>query len=78
MQDHAAYPCGQIGETGDRDEAVQKALAFAKADGETLVIVTADHAHSSQINPTETAAPGLTQLLTTMDGAPLAISYGNS
>ncbi|HGM4481360.1 TPA: alkaline phosphatase [Pseudomonas aeruginosa] len=77
-QDHAANPCGQIGETVDLDEAVQKALAFAKADGETLVIVTADHAHSSQIIPPETAAPGLTQLLTTKDGAPLAISYGNS
>ena len=64
-QDHAANPCGQIGETVDLDEAVQKALAFAKADGETLVIVTADHAHSSQIIPPETAAPGLTQLLTT-------------
>ncbi|HGP0062694.1 alkaline phosphatase [Pseudomonas aeruginosa] len=77
-QDHAANPCGQIGETVDLDEAVQKALAFAKADGETLVIVTADHAHSSQIIPPEAAAPGLTQLLTTKDGAPLAISYGNS
>ncbi|PBX80683.1 alkaline phosphatase, partial [Pseudomonas aeruginosa] len=42
-------------ETVDLDEAVQKALAFAKADGETLVIVTADHAHSSQIIPPETA-----------------------
>lgn len=50
-QDHAANPCGQIGETVDLGEAVQKALAFAKADGETLVIVTADHAHSSQIGP---------------------------
>ncbi|TQF66384.1 alkaline phosphatase [Rhodococcus spelaei] len=48
-QDHAANPCGQIGETVDLDEAVQKALAFAKADGQTLVVVTADHAHSSQI-----------------------------
>lgn len=77
-QDHAANPCGQIGETVDLDEAVQKALAFAKADGHTLVIVTADHAHSSQIVAPDSAAPGLTQLLTTKDGAPMAISYGNS
>ncbi len=48
-QDHAANPCGQIGETVDLDEAVQKALEFAEADGETLVLVTADHAHTSQI-----------------------------
>lgn len=77
-QDHAANPCGQIGETVDLDEAVQKALAFAKADGNTLVIVTADHAHSSQIVAPETSAPGLSQMLTTKDGAPMAISYGNS
>ncbi|MBM7060591.1 alkaline phosphatase [Pseudomonas sp. UL073] len=77
-QDHAANPCGQIGETVDLDEAVQKALAFAKADGHTLVIVTADHAHTSQIVAPETSAPGLTQLLTTKDGAPMAVSYGTS
>jgi alkaline phosphatase len=77
-QDHAANPCGQIGETVDLDEAVQKALEFAKKDGNTLVIVTADHAHASQIIPPETKAPGLTQALTTKDGAVMAISYGNS
>ncbi len=34
-QDHAANPCGQIGETVDLDEAVQKALEFARKDGNT-------------------------------------------
>lgn len=77
-QDHAANPCGQFGETVDLDEAVQKALEFARADGNTLVIVTADHAHSSQIIATDAKAPGLTQMLTTKDGAPMTISYGNS
>ncbi|ASM11213.1 alkaline phosphatase [Serratia marcescens] len=77
-QDHAANPCGQIGETVDLDEAVQKALAFARADGNTLVIVTADHAHSSQIVSADAKAPGLTQKLTTKDGAPMTLSYGNS
>ena len=77
-QDHAANPCGQFGETVDLDEAVQKALDFARKDGNTLVIVTADHAHSSQIIAPESKAPGLTQALTTKDGAIMAISYGNS
>ncbi|CNB55176.1 alkaline phosphatase [Yersinia similis] len=77
-QDHSANPCGQFGETVDLDEAVQKALEFARADGNTLVIVTADHAHSSQIIEPEAKAPGLTQALTTKDGAIMAISYGNS
>ncbi|HEY0210506.1 alkaline phosphatase [Acerihabitans sp.] len=77
-QDHAANPCGQFGETVDLDEAVQKALEFARADGNTLVVVTADHAHSSQIIEADAKAPGLTQALTTKDGAVMAISYGNS
>lgn len=77
-QDHAANPCGQIGETVDLDEAVQKALAFARQDGNTLVIVTADHAHSSQIVAPDTKAPGLTQALNTKDGSVMVLSYGNS
>ncbi|AHF75669.1 Alkaline phosphatase [Sodalis praecaptivus] len=77
-QDHAANPCGQFGETVDLDEAVQQALAFARADGNTLVVVTADHAHSSQIIEADAKAPGLTQALITKDGAVMAISYGNS
>jgi len=77
-QDHAANPCGQIGETVDLDEAVQKALAFAREDGNTLVVVTADHAHSSQIVAPDTKAPGLTQALKTKDGSVMVISYGNS
>lgn len=48
-RDHAADPCGQIGETVDLDAAVRKALDFARKDGNTLVILTADHGHSSQI-----------------------------
>jgi len=77
-QDHAANPCGQIGETVDLDEAVQKALEFARKDGNTLVVVTADHAHSSQVVAPDTKAPGLTQALNTKDGAVMVISYGNS
>lgn len=77
-EDHAANGCGQIGETVDLDEAVQVGLAFAKKHGDTLVIVTADHAHSSQIIPNDSSAPGLTQTLVTKDGSPMTISYGNS
>jgi alkaline phosphatase len=77
-ESHAANPCGQIGETVDLDEAVQAALAFAKKDGHTLVIVTADHAHAGQIVYADAKAPGLTQALLTRDGAVMAVSYGNS
>lgn len=77
-QSHAANPCGQIGETVDLDEAVQVALEFARKDGHTLVIVTADHAHAGQIIYEDEKAPGLTQALTTRDGTVMTVSYGNS
>ncbi|PXA96604.1 alkaline phosphatase [Nostoc sp. 3335mG] len=77
-QDHAANPCGQIGETVDLDEAVQVALEFARKDGHTLVIVTADHAHSSQIVGNGTRAPGLTAAVTTLEGGVMTISYGTA
>lgn len=75
-QDHAANACGQIGETDQLDQAVQSALKFAKADGNTIVVVTADHAHTSQI--VDGATPGLNTLLTTADGAPMVVAYGTS
>jgi alkaline phosphatase len=77
-EDHAANPCGQIGETVDLDEAVQVALAFAKADGHTLVIVTADHAHTSQIVGNGTRAPGLTAALNTREGGVMTVNYGTA
>jgi len=77
-QDHAADPCGQIGETVDLDEAVQAALAFAKKDGSTLVVVTADHGHSSQIVYPNTLTPGLTRTLLTADGKPMTVAYGTA
>ena len=73
-RDHAADACGQIGETIDLDEAVQSALDFAKRDGNTLVIVTADHAHTSQIVENGTSA-GYTITLKTADDSEMTVSY---
>jgi len=75
-QDHAANACGQIGETVDLDEAVQVALDFAEEDGDTLVIVTADHAHTSQI--VDSPTPGLNVSLTTVDGNQMIVAYNTS
>jgi alkaline phosphatase len=77
-QDHAANACGQIGEAVDLDKAVQAALRFAKKDGNTTVIVTADHGHTSQIVETGTNTPGLTATLLTKDDAPMTLSYGTA
>ncbi|WP_036284906.1 alkaline phosphatase [Microbacterium luticocti] len=76
-RDHAADACGQIGETLDLDEAVQVALEFAKKDKNTLVLVTADHAHSSQIVDS-TPPTSLSTAVTTADGTVMKISYGTS
>lgn len=75
-KDHSADACGQIGETEQIDEAIQAALAFARTDGNTLVVVTADHAHTSQI--VDSPTPGLNTKLLTADGSPMIVSYGTS
>jgi alkaline phosphatase len=76
-RDHSADACGQIGETVDFDEAVQAALAFAEKDGNTLVLVTADHAHSSQIVDSTPPAT-LSTALTTVDGSVMKVAYGTA
>lgn len=81
--EHEADPCGQIGETVDFDQAVQRTLEFARQDGETLVITTADHGQASQIVPTADKAepglyPGLTRKLLTKDNAEMTLSYATS
>lgn len=74
-RDHSADLCGQIGETLDLDEAVQVALAFAAKDKNTLVLVTADHAHTSQIVDS-TPPTSLSTAVRTVDGTVMKVSYG--
>ena len=76
-QDHAADPCGQIGETVDFDSAIAAGLAYARSHRDTLVLVTADHGHSSQIVE-PTATPGLTATLVTNEGSTMTIAYGTA
>ncbi|MFI1992186.1 alkaline phosphatase [Actinoplanes sp. NPDC020271] len=75
-QDHAANPCGQIGETVAFDAAVKKALDYQRTHRDTLVVVTADHGHTSQI--VEAATLGYTATLITHDNATMTISYATS
>jgi alkaline phosphatase len=84
-QDHAANACGQIGETQDLDEAVQVGMNFAKTHGDTLVIVTADHAHTSQIinaaditDGTSSVPLAATFNLLTADGTTETVAYGTA
>jgi alkaline phosphatase len=79
-RDHDAEPCQQIGETIAFDNAVKDALDFASSNPNTLVIVTADHAHTSQIIPLpeEQNHPGGFSTLVTKDGANMTINYATS
>ncbi len=75
-QDHAANPCGQIGETVAFDKAIQVARDFAADHPDTLIVVTADHAHTSQIvEEVDATTPGVQSILTTKDGAPMYLNY---
>lgn len=75
-QDHNANACGQIGETDDLDKAISAALKKVNLS-DTLIIVTADHAHASQIVESQPYY-ALSTVLKNADGSKTTISYGTS
>ena len=75
-QDHAGNVCGQIGETDDFDQAIAYAMQNVDLTN-TLVIVTADHAHTSQILNAQPAY-ALSTVLKTADGNNMVVSYGTA
>ncbi|MFD7560766.1 alkaline phosphatase [Streptomyces sp. NPDC059835] len=77
-QDHAADPCGQIGETAAFDRAVKVARDYAAGHPDTLVVTTADHGHTSQIVPLEATPPGLSSTLVTDEGQQLKVNYSTN
>jgi alkaline phosphatase/streptomycin-6-phosphatase len=77
-QDHAADPCGQIGETAAFDRAVKLARDYAAKHPDTLVVTTADHGHTSQIVPLEATPPGLSSTLVTDEGQQLKVNYSTN
>jgi alkaline phosphatase len=81
-QDHATNACGQIGETVAFDRAIGVALDYQRAHPDTLVIATADHAHTSQIvgeDPTGANLPtGYSTNLLSKDGQTLTLTYGTA
>ncbi len=79
-RDHASDLCGQIGETLAMDDALGVAQEFQKKNPDTLIIVTSDHAHTSQIvsagsKPANGASWATVQ---TVDGAPMTVAYGTA
>src|SRR3954447_12501207 len=71
-QDHAANACAQIGETVAFDRAIGVALDYQAEHPDTLIVVTADHAHTSEIvgeDTTGTSSPtGYSNNVITKDG----------
>jgi alkaline phosphatase len=81
-RDHAANPCQQIGETIAFDKAIGAALDWQRSHPDTLIVVTADHGHTSQIvseDSNGTSGPtGYAQDLKTKDGQLMRIAYGTA
>ena len=79
-RDHAADVCGQIGETLAFDNAIGVALDYQAQHPDTLVIVTADHSHTSQMTYTTSQPATGTSFATvqTVDNTPIRVSYGTA
>lgn len=81
-QDHASNACGQIGENIAFDKAVGAALDYQRTHRDTLVVVTADHSHTSMIVDEEAEGSeiptGYSTNLTTKDGQTMSITYGTA
>jgi alkaline phosphatase len=81
-QDHATNACGQIGETIAFDRAIGVALDYQEDHPDTLVVVTADHSHTSQIVAEDSSGTGIptgySTNLTSKDGQTLSLTYGTA
>jgi alkaline phosphatase len=81
-QDHATNACGQLGETVAFDKAIGVALDYQRHHPDTLIVVTADHSHTSQIVGEDASGAGVptgySTNLTTKDGQTLSLTYGTA
>jgi alkaline phosphatase len=81
-QDHATNACGQIGETVAFDKAIGVALDYQRRHPDTLIVVTADHSHTSQVVGEDASGAGVptgySTNLTTKDGQTLSLTYGTA
>ena len=75
--EHERDICGAIGELEELDTAVTVALDYQKTHPDTLVIVTGDHAHSTQIVP-DTFGGSKTATLEAFDGDPMTVAYSSA
>lgn len=76
-QEHASDICGAIGDLVELDKAVKVALDFQKENPDTLIVVTGDHAHSTQIVGDGNGGRQ-TATLQTADGDPMTVAYSTA
>ena len=76
-QEHASDICGAIGDLIELDKAVQVALDYQATHPDTLIIVTGDHAHSTQIVAGNTDGKQVATL-ETADGDPMSVAYSTN
>jgi len=86
-QSHERKPCGSIGEVAQLEDALASALAFAKTNPQTLVLVTADHSQAAQLVPYESLfaafpipifTPGKMARIITPEGGLMAVNYATN
>ncbi|MET1007431.1 MAG: alkaline phosphatase, partial [Propionibacteriaceae bacterium] len=76
-QEHASDICGAIGDLRELDRAVQVALAYQQKNRDTLIVVTGDHSHSTQIVAGVTDGKQVATVQTA-DGDPMTVAYSTS
>ena len=81
---HARDPCGSIGEVQQLEEALALALAFAKQQSNTLVLVTADHGQAAQLIAAPSMyssgvySPGHVAHIETPEGGVMGVNYATN
>lgn len=77
-QEHASDICGAIGDLKELDETVAVALAYQDKHPDTLVVVTGDHSHSTQIVGGNLDDGKQLATVQTADGDPMSIAYSTN
>ncbi|MEI5674800.1 MULTISPECIES: alkaline phosphatase [unclassified Nocardioides] len=77
-QEHASDICGAIGDLKELDETVAVALSYQEANPDTLIIVTGDHAHSTQIIAGNADDGVQRATVQTADGDPMSVAYSTN
>jgi len=72
--EHNADICGAMGEVDELDDALKVALDYYASNPDTLIVITGDHAHSTQIVPNNSAGRQ-TATVETADGDPMYVAY---